>query len=89
MCKTKLIIFNLIISSNIPENEENYLFLQFCNLEGCDRESATSIKHLYVTVIALNLSDMGGLQDNRVFTQKHFSFACWSLAAKMCMHVCI
>ena len=65
----KEIIFNLIISSNIPENEENYLFLEFCNLEGCDRESATSIKHLYVTVIALNLSDMGGLQDNRVFTQ--------------------
>ena len=85
----KEIIFNLIISSNIPENEENYLFLQFCNLEGCDRESATSIKHLYVTVIALNLSDMGGLQDNRFVTQKHFSFACWSSATKMCMHVCI
>ena len=48
---------------------KDYLFFQFCNLEGCDRESATSIKHLYVTVIALNLSDMGGLQDNRVFIQ--------------------
>ena len=64
-------IHNLMTASIISWNEEKLFILSILlsEKEGCDRESATSIKHLYVTVIALNLSDMGGLQDNRVFTQ--------------------